>query len=99
MPRQSTALAPLADLPDDVRRSLRAEHHVASLPAAFAAVSDPRRCRGRRYELPFLLTCLVLALLGACNTLDAVGQWCRAQRSLLARRFPPQRFHTPPGAL
>jgi predicted transposase YbfD/YdcC len=96
---QSTALAPLADLPDDVRRSLRAAHHVASLPAAFAAVSDPRRRRGRRYELPFLLTCLVLALLCDCNTLDAVGQWCREQRSLLARHFPHQRFHTPTGSL
>jgi hypothetical protein len=99
---QSTALAPLTDLADDVRRSLRTEQHeqhVASLPAAFATVSDPRRRRGRRYELPFLLTCLVLALLCDCNTLEAVGQWCREQRSLLARHFPRQRFHTPTGSL
>jgi|SRR5205085_7043835 len=57
-PVQSTALAPLANLADDARRSLRAEQHVASLPAAFAAVSGPWRRRGRRYELPFLLACI-----------------------------------------
>src|SRR5581483_5533875 len=65
----------------------------------FAVVPDPRARRGRRYDLPFLLTCLVAALLCNCDTLAAVGQWCREQRALLKRRYPHYRFLTPTGAL
>jgi hypothetical protein len=46
-----------------------------------------------------LLSCLVVALLCDCDSLEAVGEWCRPHRALLARHFPHQRFHTPTGSL
>lgn len=70
-----------------------------SLQAAFAGVPDPRRRQGRRYPLPFLLSALVLALVCNCDSLEAVGEWCAAQRDVLAAFFPAQRFHTPTGSL
>jgi predicted transposase YbfD/YdcC len=97
---QSTALPVLLDgLTVAERRALLEEQNIATLPAAFAAVPDPRSRHGRRYELPFLLSCLVGALLCACDSLEAVGQWCREHRALLVRHFPHQRFHTPTGSL
>src|SRR5579885_2552387 len=70
-----------------------------SLLGALAQVPDPRRRQGRRYPLPFLLGALVLALLCNCDSLEAVGQWCREHQGLLAAHFPAQRFHTPTGSL
>ena len=81
------------------RRALLSDAGLARLQAVFAVVPDPRARRGRRYDLPFLLTCLVAALLCNCDTLAAVGQWCVEQRALLARRYPYARFLTPTGAL
>ncbi|MGO8948515.1 MAG: ISAs1 family transposase [Ktedonobacterales bacterium] len=66
-----------------------------SLYAAFHTLADPRSRHGRRYDLPFLLTCLVAALLCNCNSTCAVGQWCREQRHLLRQVFGP-RAHLPP---
>jgi len=97
---QSTVLsAVLDDLTDAARRAVLHDDRVRDLPAVFAAVPDPRGRQGRRYDLPFLLTCLVAALLCNCNSLAAIGQWCHEHRALLARQFPHQRFHTPTGAL
>jgi predicted transposase YbfD/YdcC len=97
---QSTALPILLDgLTDDERHALLTDQSLSTLPAAFAAVPDPRSRHGQRYAMPFLLTCLVAALLCNCNSLEAVGQWCRDQRTLLVRCFPHQRFHTPSGSL
>jgi predicted transposase YbfD/YdcC len=96
---QSTALPVLLDgLTDDERHALVTDQSLSTLPAAFAAVPDPRSRHGQRYALPFLLTCLVAALLCNCNSLEAVGQWCRDQHTLLVRCFPHQRFHTPTGS-
>jgi predicted transposase YbfD/YdcC len=75
------------------------EEQIGDLPAAFATVPDPRARRGQRYDLPFLLTCLVAALLCNCNSLDAVGEWCQHQRRLLRRYFGPRRHLTPTGSL
>lgn len=52
-----------------------------------------------RYDLPFLLTCLVAALLCNCNHSEAVGQWCRGQRAILIRLFGQRRSLSPTGAL
>jgi len=86
---------------EDERRSLLSDASLRTRRGAFTVVPDPRSRHGRRYALPFLLTCLVAALLCACNTRAAVGQWCHDQRSLLHGAFPYQyqRFHTPTGAL
>jgi hypothetical protein len=97
---QSIGMSPVLDaLSVEERRALLADPVMASLQGVFAAVPDPRARRGRRYDLPFLLTCLVAALLSDCNSLDAVGQWCAEHRGVLARRYPHARFLTPSGAL
>jgi len=49
------------------RRALLSDAGLARLQAVFAVVPDPRARRGRRYDLPFLLTCLVAALLCNCD--------------------------------
>jgi predicted transposase YbfD/YdcC len=96
----STALlVTLPRLTDQQRRDLLREAALLSLHDAFAAVPDPRSCHGRRYDLPFLLTCFVAALLCNCNHSEAVGQWCRAQHRLLRRLFGSRRFVCPTGAL
>lgn len=97
---QSTAVSALLDaLSPDERQALLSDERLRTLPAAFAAVPDPRKRRGQRYDLPFLLTCLVAALLCNCNSLEAVGQWCALQRPLLARHFGPRRHLSPTGSL
>jgi predicted transposase YbfD/YdcC len=97
---QSTALPLLLDgLTDDERQALLTDQSLSTLPAVFAAVPDPRSRHGQRYDLPFLLTCLVAALLCNCDALEAVGQWCRAHRALLARHFGSRRHLTPTGSL
>lgn len=70
-----------------------------SLHDALAAVPDPRSRQGRRYALPFLLTCFVAALLCNCNHSEAVDHWCQAQHLLLQRLFGPRSFVTPTGSL
>jgi predicted transposase YbfD/YdcC len=75
------------------------DEQVGDLPEVFARIPDPRARRGRRYDLPFLLTCLVAALLCGCDSLDAVGEWCKHHRRLLRRYFGPRRHLTPTGSL
>ncbi|HZU14060.1 MAG TPA: ISAs1 family transposase [Chloroflexota bacterium] len=97
---QSTSLPLLLDdLSDDEREALLTHHALRSLADVLATVPDPRSCHGKRYDLPFLLTCLAAALLCNCNSLEAVGQWCREQRPLLRRVFGPRRHLTPTGSL
>jgi predicted transposase YbfD/YdcC len=81
------------------RAALFSDAHLRTLPAAFAAIPDPRKRRGQRYDLPFLLTCLVAALLCDCNSLEAVGRWTRDHRTVLARVCGPRRHLTPTGSL
>lgn len=97
---ESIALPTILDaLCAEERYALLTDPAMATLQGVFGAVPDPRKRRGLRYDLPFLLTCLVAALLSNCNTVAAVGQWCREHRPLLARRYPHARFLTPTGAL
>ena len=96
----STALSLiLADLPPAQSASGLTDASLLSLYEAFAAVPDPRSRHGQRYDLPYLLTCLVAALLCNCNSLEAVGQWCHDQPLLLRRLFGPRDFYTPTGSL
>jgi predicted transposase YbfD/YdcC len=76
-----------------------AQEHVGDLPVIFAAVPDPRARRGQRYDLPFVLTCLVAALLCNGNWLEASGEWCQHHRPLLRRYFGARRHLTPTGSL
>jgi hypothetical protein len=54
-----------------------------SLYAAFAALPDSRKARGKLYPLPALLTMTVAATLCGCKTLTAVAQWGRDYNHLL----------------
>ncbi len=54
------------------RAALFTDTRLRTLQAAFASIPDPRKRRGQRYDLPFLLICLVAALLCDCNSLEAV---------------------------
>jgi predicted transposase YbfD/YdcC len=96
----STALSlTLPDVPAEQHTALQGDAPLLSLYEAFATVPDPRSRHGQRYDLPYLLTCLVAALLSNCNSLEAVGQWCRDQQLLLRRLFGPRDFYTPTGSL
>ena len=81
------------------RATLFTDPRLRTLQAAFASIPDPRKRRGQRYDLPFLLICLVAALLCDCNSLEAVGRWTRDQRSVLARVCGPRRHLTPTDSL
>ena len=86
-------------LPSEQHAALSTDASLISLYEALAAVPDPRSRHGQRYDLPYLLTCLVAALLCNCNSLEAVGQWCCDQQLLLRRLFGPRDFYTPTGSL
>ncbi len=96
----STALSvSLPSLSTEQQQSLLTDTALLSVYEAFAAVPDPRSKHGQRYDLPYLLTCLMAALLWNCNSLEAVGQWCGDQQLLLRRLFGPRDFYTPTGSL
>jgi len=88
-----------ADLTAQERATLFSDERLRTLPAAFATVPDPRKRRGQRYDLPFLLLCLVAALLCDCNSLEAVGRWTRDHRTVRARVCGPRRHLRPTGSL
>ena len=85
----------LPALTNSQRQQLLEQANMCSLYELFTTIPDPRRKEGQRYELPYLLTCLVAGLLCNCNSTLAVGQWCREHRVLLARLFGPRRFLCP----
>jgi predicted transposase YbfD/YdcC len=84
---------------DGERNQLLAKAALLSLYEIFAAIPDPRSRHGRRYDLPFLLTCLMAALLCNANHSEAVAEWCRDHQSLLRVLFPDRQFLHPTGAL
>jgi len=88
-----------AELSAPERAALFTDTRLRTLQAAFASIPDPRKRRGQRYDLPFLLICLVAAPLCDCNSLEAVGRWTRDQRRVLARVCGPRRHLTPTGSL
>lgn len=92
-------LAALCPLTAAERDHLLTDGTVTQLSDVFARVPDPRGQRGRRYALPFLLTCLVAALLCNCNSTLAVEEWCREHQPLLHQVFGPLRYVTPSGSL
>src|SRR5437879_3339502 len=89
----------LAPLREQERERLLAQAPLHSLVEMLEAVPDPRGKHGLRYDLPFLLTCLIAALLCNCNSTEAVGQWCHEHRGLLREIFGPRLFLTPSGSL
>ena len=54
---QDTPVPPFfAALTAAERAQLFTDAHLRPLPGALAAIPDPRKRRGQRYDLPFLLT-------------------------------------------
>jgi hypothetical protein len=76
----------LPTLSKEQAENLLTEAALHSLTEVFEAVPDPRGVHGLRYDLPFLLTCLVAALLCNCDGSEAVAQWCRDHLARLALR-------------
>src|SRR6266550_2097865 len=96
----STAISlTLPALTNSQRQHLLEQANLCSLYELFGTIPDPRRNEAQRYELAYLLTCLVAALLCNCNSTLAVGEWCREHRALLARLFGPRRFLCPSDSL
>ncbi|MFL5690434.1 MAG: ISAs1 family transposase, partial [Ktedonobacteraceae bacterium] len=96
----STALSlTLPSLSNDHRHQLLADRPLLSLYELFATIPDPRSKHGQRYDLPFLLMCLVAGLLCNCNSTLAIGQWCRDQRGLFIRLFGARPFLSPSDSL
>jgi predicted transposase YbfD/YdcC len=64
-----------------------------SLATVLDAVPDPRRRRGRRYRLAFLLALAVVAVLGGAKSLAAITQWARDadEATLIALGAPTHR--------
>src|ERR1051326_9367672 len=89
----------LPALTEEEPTALLKEATLKSVDEIFEAVPDPRGRHGLRYELAFLLTCLVAALLCNCNSTEAVAQWCREHEALLRQIFGPRLFLRPSGSL
>lgn len=89
----------LPPLSREQAEALLAEAALLSLADLLEAVPDPRGKHGLRYDLPFLLTCLIGALLCHVDGSDAVAQWCQDHRDLLQELFGSRRFLTPSGSL
>ena len=89
----------LTSLSDEQRYDLLKQAPLHSLAHLLEAVPDPRGRHGLRYDLPFVLCCLIAALVCNCNSSEAVAQWCREHQDLLRQVFGPRRFLTPSGSL
>ena len=89
----------LPELPSSQRERLFKEEALVSISEIFATIPDPRRPQGRRYELAYLLTCLVAALLCGRNSTLAVAEWCRDEQPLLEEVFGPRKYYCPDDSL
>jgi predicted transposase YbfD/YdcC len=96
----STALAlTLSVLNSDQRDQLLHPHPLLSLYEVFARLPDPRSRHGLRYEVAYLLTCLVAGLLCQVDSTLALAQWCRDHHEVLKQVFGPRRFLCPSDSL
>ena len=89
----------LPELPSSQRERLFKERTLVSIYEIFATLPDPRRRQGLRYELAYLLTCLVAALLCGRNSTLAVAEWCRDEQPLLEETFGPRKYYCPNNSL
>jgi predicted transposase YbfD/YdcC len=89
----------LPSLTAEQREQLLAQAALQSLAEMLEAIPDPRGFHGLRYDLPFLLRCLIAALLCNCDGTEAVALWCRDHVTLLREVFGPRLFLQPSGSL
>ncbi len=96
----STALPlTLPSLSSDRRQQLLEKQSLLSLYEVLTTIPDPRSKHGLRYELAYLLVCLIAGLLCNCDSTLAIAAWCRDQRHLLVQLFGPRRFLCPSDSL
>lgn len=96
----STALAlTLPSVSSDQRQTILQQKPLLSLYELFATIPDPRSAHGLRYELGYLLTCLVAGLLCNADSTLAIAQWICEQQTLLTQLFGPRRFLCPSDSL
>jgi DDE family transposase len=89
----------LSELPSSQREQLLKEEALVSVWRILATIPDPRSRQGQRYDLAYLLTCLVAAMLCGRNSTLAVAQWCRDHQDLLQKQFGPRKFYSPDDSL
>lgn len=89
----------LPPLSEADRKALLEQAALRSVYEILEAVPDPRKRHGLRYDLAFLLTCLLAALLCNCTSTPAIAQWCREHVSLLREVFGARLFLTPSDSL
>ena len=82
----------LRPLRAEERAHLLTQAHLHTLVELLEAIPDPRGKHGLRSDLPFLLTCLIAALMCNCNSTEAVSQWSREHVELLRTLFGPRLF-------
>jgi hypothetical protein len=71
----------LPNLPEKERQQLLTQAHLHTLVEMLEAITDPRGKHGLRYDLPFLHTCLITALLCNCQSTEAVSRSGKATGS------------------
>ena len=89
----------LPPLSEEDQQHLLTQAHLHTLAELLEAIPDPRGKHGLRYDLPYLFTCLIAALLCNCQSTEAVSQWCHEHIDLLQDLFGPRLFFTPSGSL
>ncbi len=82
----------LSLLREEEQQSLLTQAHLSTLSEQMEAIPDPRGKHGLRSDLPFLLTCLIAALLCNCNSTEAVSQCCHEHERVLREIFGPACF-------
>jgi hypothetical protein len=75
----SSVLAPLSA---EQRQMLLTDAPLLTLSAVFASIPDPRSKHGQRYDLPYVLLCLIAAL-------RVFLQFDRGRWTLVSRAAPP----------
>jgi hypothetical protein len=75
----------LPELAEKERQLLLKQAHLHTLVELLEAIPDPRGKHGLRYDLPFLLTCLIAALWCHCNSTQAVSECVPGTRRAPAR--------------
>ena len=68
---------------------------VATLPQAFASISDPRRTQGTRYSLAAILSLAVVAVLANHTSVLAMAEWATLQTRHVRRTLGFRRDSTP----
>jgi len=68
---------------------------VQSLYSCFSRLTDRRQRRGRRYELAFVLSMVVLAKLAGEDKPEGISEWVRARKALWVKPFGLQRLSMP----